>query len=199
MFSSYSANEENKTFDELSGEECYEVISVPIWDFLWSLIIFLHFVVLGNIIYNVREGLGDGFISDWWQNFIPRNIQWSPWETWLENCVSSLITLHLCHNCWSACSLTHFTAKSSNIKRILFLISGIWFISCCFKLSKVVVLVLFFAPHAKAIHINNLSRPNFNLIPLSSCVIVVKSGWEVKRKRTTRFQIFESKNFHRYL
>ena len=91
MFSSYSANEENKTFDELSSEECYEVISVPIWDFLWSLIIFLHFVVLGNIIYNVREGLGEGFISDWWQNFIPRNIQCSPWETWQESCVSSLI------------------------------------------------------------------------------------------------------------
>ena len=65
MFSSYSANEENKTFDEMSSEECFEVISVPIWDFLWSLIIFLHFVVLGNIIYNVREGLGEGFISDW--------------------------------------------------------------------------------------------------------------------------------------
>ena len=63
MFSSYSANEENKTFDELPSEECYEVISVPIWNFLWSLIIFLHFVVLGNIIYNVREGLGEGFMT----------------------------------------------------------------------------------------------------------------------------------------
>ena len=64
MFSSYSANEENKTFDEMSSEECLEVISVPVWDFLWSLIIFLHFVVLGNIIYNVREGLGEVIISD---------------------------------------------------------------------------------------------------------------------------------------
>ena len=64
MLSSYSGTEENKTLEEMSDEECYEVLSVPVWDFLWSLIIVLHFVVLGNIIYKVREGLGEGFISD---------------------------------------------------------------------------------------------------------------------------------------
>ena len=55
MSPSKSPTEENRTIEEMTGEECYELISEPVWDILWCLIIGLHSLVLGNIIYKVRS------------------------------------------------------------------------------------------------------------------------------------------------
>ena len=53
MSPSKSPTEENQTIEEMTGEKCYELISEPVWDILWCLIIGLHSLVLGNIIYKV--------------------------------------------------------------------------------------------------------------------------------------------------
>ena len=40
----------------MTGEECYELVSISFWDILWLFIFCLHSLVLGNMIYNVRAG-----------------------------------------------------------------------------------------------------------------------------------------------
>ena len=70
MFLSQSLNEGNRTTEEMTGEECYELLSVPVWYFLWSLIFSLHSLVLGNIIYNVRVGLGRIYLPTTYNNIL---------------------------------------------------------------------------------------------------------------------------------